>query len=68
MIFPWLAVLCHNGHSRSHNVEGMVVRICNLANVSPTAYVADLRQFAVAGDVIGTFPAVPAAAEFGARV
>jgi hypothetical protein len=41
-----LAVLdWHNVHSRSHNVEGrMVVRFCNLANVSPSAYVADLRQ------------------------
>jgi hypothetical protein len=48
MIFPslLLAVLdWHNVHSRSHNVAvRMVVRFCNLANVSPSAYVADLRQ------------------------
>jgi hypothetical protein len=48
MIFPslLLAVLdWHNVHSRSHNVAArMVVRFCNLANVSPSAYVADLRQ------------------------
>jgi hypothetical protein len=43
-----LAVLYwHNVHSTSHNFEGrMVVRFCKLANLSPSAYVADLRQYA----------------------
>jgi hypothetical protein len=41
-----LAVLYwHNVHSRSHNVARMVVRFCKLANLSPSAYVADLRQY-----------------------
>jgi hypothetical protein len=42
-----LAVLYwHNVHSTSHNSEErMVVRFCKLANLSPSAYVADLRQY-----------------------
>jgi hypothetical protein len=48
MIVPSLALAVlgwHNVHSRSHNVAGrMVVRFRNLANLSPSAYVADLRQ------------------------